>query len=361
MITTDPMGNDFVSLSDVIEALVDERGLEKEVLNSIVCEGMLSAYEKRYPELRLRVSFDKKTDTLVVETEKDVVSSVDNDETQISLRRAKGVDPQAVAGKALWVPFDGAIGRIEILRAKQVIAQKIRQIESAAVYDEFKSKEGSILQGTIHKAERSGIMVKLQDFMAFLPKSLSIPAEKLPVGYPVRALLKEVLEVPRNENQLILDRSSSAFVEALFGLEIPEVFEKLVEIKKIVRTAGYKTKVAVSSNDSNIDPVGTCVGVGGVRIKPILKELGNEKVDIVSWTDDTESLIRSSLKPAEINRVELSDDGASARVWLDDDQRSLAIGKMGQNIALASQLTGVNIELVQSDTEDLEQKLSEEL
>lgn len=361
MTITDYMENDFVSLSDVIETLVEERGLEKEVLNDIVCEGMLSAYEKRYPGLRLRVSFDKKTDSLLVETEKDVVSSVEDEDTQISLRKAKSVNADATTGQPLWVPFDGSIGRIEILRAKQVIAQKIRQIESAAVFNEFKSRESSILQGVVHKAERSGIMVKLQDFMAFLPKSLSIPGEKLPVGYPVRALLKEVLEVPRNENQLILDRSSAEFVEALFGLEIPEIFEKLVEIKKIVRTAGYKTKVAVSSNDSNIDPVGTCVGVGGVRIKPILKELGNEKVDIVSWTEDTESLIRSSLKPAEINRVELSDDGATARVWLDDDQRSLAIGKMGQNITLASQLTDVDIELVQSDTKDLEQKLSEEL
>jgi N utilization substance protein A len=350
-----------VSLSDVIEALVDERGLEKEVLNDIVCEGMLSAYEKRYPELHFRVSLNKKTDSLVVESEKNIVSSVEDEDTQISLRKARGLDPKATTEQMLWVPFEGAIGRIEILRAKQVIAQKIRQIESAAVYNEFKSKEGSILQGTIHKAERSGTMVKLQEYLAFLPKSLGIPGEKLPVGYPIRAMLKEVLEVPRNENQLILDRSSDVFVEALFGLEIPEVFEKLVEIRKIVRIPGYKTKVAVSSNDSNIDPVGTCVGVGGVRIKPILKELGNEKVDIVSWTSDIETLVRSSLKPAEINRVELSDDGSFAQVWLDDDQRSLAIGKMGQNIALGAQLTGVKIELVQSDTKDLEQRLSEEL
>lgn len=350
-----------MSLSDVIETLVEERGLEKEILNDIVCEGMLSAYEKRYPALTLRVSFDKKTDSLVIEAQKNVVSSVEDEESQISLRKAKSLDAKTAAGQTLWVPFEGPIGRIEILRAKQVIAQKIRQIEAAVIYDEFKSKEGSVLQGTIHKTERGGTMVKLQDYLAFLPKSLSIPGEKLPVGYPVRALLKEVLEQPRNENQLILDRASSAFVQALFGLEIPEVFEKLVEIKKIVRTPGYKTKVAVLSNDSNIDPVGTCVGVGGVRIKPILKELGNEKIDIIAWTDNLESLVRGSLKPAEINRVELSDDNSSARVWLDDDQRSLAIGKMGQNISLAAQLTEIEIELVQSDTKDLELKLSEEL
>lgn len=177
----------------------------------------------------------------------------------------------------------------------------------------------------------------------------------------MRALLKEVLEVPRNENQLILDRASEDFLRSLFELEVPEVFEHLVDIKRIVRTAGYKSKVAVVSNDPNIDPVGTCVGVGGVRIKPILKELGNEKIDIIAWTESLETFVRDALKPAEINRVEISDDNTNAKVWLDDDQRSLAIGKMGQNIALASRLTGVNIELVQADTkEDLAQKLSEE-
>ncbi len=350
-----------MSLSDVIEALVEERGLEKEVLNNIVCEGMLSAYQKKYPELTLRVSFDKKTNELSIEVEKAVVASVEDEDAQISLRKAKSLAPNIVIDEKLWVPFEGPIGRIEILKAKQVIAQKIRHIEASSVYEEFKDKQGLILQGTIHKSERGGTMVKLQDHLAFLPKSLSIPGEKLSVGHPIRALLKEVLDQPRNENQLILDRASSDFVEGLFGLEIPEVYEKLVEIKKIVRIPGYKTKVAVVSNDSNIDPVGTCVGVGGVRIKPILKELGSEKIDIISWTDSLETLVRAALKPAEINRIVLSDDNTLARVWLDDDQRSLAIGKMGQNINLASKMAGVEIELVQSDTKDLEQKLREEL
>ena len=268
----------------------------------------------------------------------------------------------AEIGQRITIPFDGTIGRIEIMRAKQVIAQKIKEIEASEIYNAFKDKEGSILQGMVHKVEQNGILVKIQDFLAFLPRSLSVPGEKCPVGFPIRALLKEVLEVPRSENQLILDRASAQFVEKLFALEIPEVYEKLVEVKKIVRIAGYKTKVAVSSNDANIDPVGTCVGVGGVRIKPILKELGVEKVDIIAWTDSEETLIKNALKPAQINRVEISDNGKSALVWLDDDQRSLAIGKMGQNISLASQLTGLQIELVQSATQadELDKKLSEE-
>ena len=349
-----------MKLSEVIEALVEEKGLEESILSDIVCEGMLAAYEKRYPHLVLRVSFDKRKDSLVVEVEKDIVTTVEEDEFEISLRKAKSVKSDAVVGEKLWVPFELPIGRIEILKAKQIIAQQIRQIEASAVYKEFKDKEGTVLQGTVHKIERGGVTVKIQEHLAFLPKSLSVPGEKPPVGHPIRVLLKEVLDLPRNENQLILDRASTEFVEKLFNLEIPEVFERLVEIKRIVRIPGYKTKIAVLSHDSNIDPVGTCVGVGGVRIKPILKELGTEKIDIIGWTDNLESLIKSALKPAEINRVELSDDNLAARILLDDDQRSLAIGKLGQNINLASELCDVHIELMQGRTENLDEKLSEE-
>ncbi|MFS8506989.1 MAG: transcription termination factor NusA [Candidatus Babeliales bacterium] len=350
-----------MSLYEVIDALVEERGLDKRILSEIVCEGMLTAYQKKYPELILRATYDQKSDAPLLEVQKEVVTSVEDEDCQISLRRAKGISSKAELGDAVWLPFEGGIGRIDILRAKQFIANRIREIEAAAICAEFKDKEGTILQGIIHKCERSGIVVKIQDYLAFLPKSLSIPGEKALVGFSIRALLKEVLDVPRNENQLILDRASEEFLSRLFELEVPEVFERLVEIKKIVRIAGYKSKVAVVSHDANIDPVGTCVGVGGARIKPILKEFGTEKIDIIAWTDSIETFIRDALKPAEINRVEMSDDNKSARVWLDDDQRSLAIGKMGQNIALASRLTGVNISLVQVEAkEDLDQRLSEE-
>lgn len=349
-----------MKLSEVIEALVEEKGLNESVLSDIVCEGMLAAYEKRYPHLILRVAYDKKNDHLAIEVQKNVVTTVEDDEFEISLRKAKALQKDIEVGQTLWMPCDLPIGRIEILRAKQFIAQRIRNIEYQAIYKAFKEREGSILQGVVHKVERGGTVVKIQDYLAFLPKSLSIPGERLPIGHPIRVLLKEVLEQPRNENQLILDRASTQFVEKLFGLEIPEVFERLVEVKKIVRIPGYKTKIAVVSHDSNVDPVGTCVGLGGVRIKPILKELGSEKVDIIAWTDNLETLIKSALKPAEINRVELSDDNLEAKILLDDDQRSLAIGKMGQNISLASELTEVHIELVQSVQGNLDEKLSEE-
>ncbi len=336
-----------MKLAHVIEELVEERGLERSVLTDIVCEGMLAAYEKRYPELIFDVAQDKKTSDIVVKVQKQVVSSVEDEDSQISLRRARFVSKKKVVGDTIWIPFEGPIGRVDIIKAKQVIAQKIRGIETEAVYNEFKDRLGTVIHGAIHKCERGGTVVKLQGTLAFLPRSLSIPTQKCIVGYPIRAILKEVLLEPRHENQLILDRASEDFIQKLFELEIPEVYERLVEIRVIARIPGYKTKVVVVSNDPNIDPVGTCVGVGGGRIKPILKELAGEKIDVIPWTESKEQLVKNALKPAQINRVELVGN-ESASVWLDDDQRSLAIGKGGQNITLASRLTGVNINLVQA-------------
>jgi N utilization substance protein A len=348
-----------VKLSNVIDELVEERGLDRDILRSVICEGVLAAFQKKHPEAQLKVEYDQKNDDLSVKVQKTVVASVENDETEISLRKARFIEKETVLGDLLWLPFEGSIGRVEILRAKQTIANRIRKIESDAIFNAFKDKEGTIVNGVIHKCERAGIVVKLRDNMAFLPKSLTIPGDKCIVGYPIRALLKEVLPEPRNENQLILDRVSSEFLMKLFELEIPEVFERLVEVKKIVRTPGYKSKVAVISHDKNIDPVGTCVGVGGVRIKPILKEIDGEKIDVIAWSDSLETLIAHALKPAQINRVELT-DARNANVWVDEDQRSLAIGKMGQNIALASKLVGIDIHLVQPDNNKQQDKTEKE-
>jgi transcription termination/antitermination protein NusA len=338
-----------VKLADVIDELVEERGLAKEALGEVVCEGMLAAYQRKYPDLMLKVEEDSATGDLVVLVQKTVVATVDDEYTEISLKKARNIDKTLDLDGQIWAPFEGKIGRVEVLRARQVIASRIKQIEAHVVYDAFKNKQGQIIIGTVHKAERNGLSVKFGEVYAFLPYSLSIPNEKFTVGYTIRALLKEVLVEPQGDYQLILDRVSSDFLQALFELEIPEVFEKLVEIKKIVRSPGYKSKVAVFSHDRNIDPVGTCVGVGGSRIKPILKELGGETIDVFLWSDSLASLVKNSLKPAIIDNVELSPDNQTARVWLNEDQRSFAIGKGGQNISLASQITGVNIQLVRED------------
>lgn len=334
-----------MNLVDVIDVLVEEKGLDRDQVTDIVCEGMLAAYQKKYPDIDFVVKYNKPAGAIEVFSEKEVVTSVSQPEYEISARKAKAINKKAAVGDLLNVPFEDPIGRIEILTAKQVIAGKIRSLEQLAVYEEFKDRQGTVITGTVHKKERAGFAVKVGDVMALLPKENIAFVDGLRVGFQIKVLLKEVLPVSRYDYQLILDRASSDFVQKLIELEIPEVFEGIVEIKKIVRRPGYKTKVVVTTRSKEIDPVGTCVGVGGARIKPILRELGQEKIDLIEWTEVQEELVRNSLKPAEIDKVEVLEAENRAVVWLAQDQRSLAIGKMGQNISLASRLVGMEIQL----------------
>jgi len=333
-----------VNLADVIESLVDERGLDKEHVIAIVCDGMLSAYAKKFPNIVFNMSFNKKTGSLEIFAEKVVVSSVSDEDKEVSLRKARLVDPSADIGSVVAVPFEGNIGRIEILLVRQVIANKIRELESQAVFNDFKDKKDTVITGVVHKKERNGMAIKVGEVLALLPQDNSIPGEILKVGHPVKVLLLDVLPTPKWDFQLILDRASVDFVKKLIEIEIPEVYEGLVEIKKMVRAPGYKTKAVIASTSKDIDPVGTCVGVGGARIKPILRELGQEKIDLIEYTDSMEDLVKDSLKPAEIDKVEVVNN-RKAVVWLAHDQRSFAIGKMGQNISLASKLVGLELQL----------------
>jgi transcription termination/antitermination protein NusA len=337
---------EIVNITEVISQLVEEKDISAEVLIETVCEGMLVAYQKKYPNLVLKVEVDKGRSKLLVLVQKKIVATVADEDREISLRKARAHSPSYELDQEVWFPFEGTIGRVEVLKARQVIASKIKMLESRVIWEAFKDKEGTIVHGYIHKREQNGILVKIQDVLAFLPGSLSVPGEKYIPGHPIKALLKEVLPEPRGENQLILDRASSEFLAELFELEVPEVFDSLVEIKKIVRIAGYKSKIAVASHDDNVDPVGTCVGVGGARIRPILKEIGGEKIDIVQWSDSLEEFVQDALKPAKVNRVEVMDN--RARVWVDEDQRSMAIGRLGQNISLASRLTGIDIDIAEN-------------
>lgn len=332
-------------LSDVIEELIEERNLDREQVVGIVREGMLLAFERKFPDITFQVRYNTKAGSIEVFAEKEVVSTPADRDVEISLRKARTMDPKVEIGDTFLEPFEEGVGRIEMMVAKQFIATRMRELEQRVVYDEFKPKEGTILNGMVHKKERAGFVVKIGDAMAFLPMSCTVPDEVLRVGYPVRALLKEVMLQARGDHQLILDRSSAEFVRRLLESEIPEIFEGVVEIRDIVRAPGYKTKVVLVSHESEIDPVGTCVGVGGVRIKPILKELGREKVDLIEYTDDIEAFVAAALKPAEIEKVFVDSAARRATVWLPLDQRSFAIGKQGQNISLVAQLTGLDVQL----------------
>lgn len=338
-----------VNLKQVIDELIREKGLDRSILEKIVCEGMKSAYLKKYPTTTFIISYDHVTGALTILTEKQIVQTVQSNNNEISLKKARYIDKNVQTGETILVPFEGAIGRVEVLHARQVIAQHIRAIEALAVYNEFKTKQNEILHGVYHKTERGGVAIKLDDgSIAFLPTANMSPADKVIIGAPVRCLLKEVLQEPVNDHQIILDRASGAFLRKLMELEIPEVFEKIVEVKTVARIAGYKSKAIVSSREKNIDPVGTCVGIGGSRIKPILTEIGGEKIDIIEYVDSFEEMIKASLKPAKIDRVVVVSK-EEAHVWVEDDQRSYAIGKSGQNIALASRLLGINIKLMQKE------------
>ncbi len=334
-----------VNLGDVIESLVEERNLDRDRVASIVCNAVRAAYERKFLDLDFIVTFNKKSSTIEVATRKLVVANVTDKDCEIGYRKAVTIDSKCNIGDEIAVPFDEPVGRIEILAARQIIASQIKELEESAVYNEFIERQGKIVTGVIHKKERFGFAVSIGEVTGFLPNSGIIPGEQLRIGYSVKMVLKEVLPVARGGYQLILDRASADFVKCMLELEIPEIFEGIVEVKKIVRAAGYKTKVALISLNKDIDPVGTCVGVGGVRIKPILKGLGLEKIDLVPWVNDVAEMVKLSLKPAVIDAVHMSHDGSQATVSLAGDQRAFAIGKGGQNIALASALSGVQISL----------------
>ena len=352
------LNNSGIKLSFIIDELAEERGMDKGILSKIVIEGVLLAYQKKYPALNVDASYNKKDDIITIMVKKEVVLDVDDENTQISLRKAKSIFSEAVVGQEIDIPFDGKIGRIEIAKVRQLIAQKIKAVEAEAVFRAFEHRQGTLVNGTIHKLDSAGVLVLVYDTPALLPRSLSIPGENYSVGAPIRALVKEVHQSPRvGESQVILDRSSVDFVRKLFELEIPEVFDGLVRIEKMVRIAGYKTKILVSSRDMHVDPVGTCIGFAGSRIKPLLKELGEEKVDVIAHTSSPEKQIASALKPALVEEVVIKQNIAYATVAF--DQRSAAIGKGGKNVALAAQLVGMPIELVAQDGESLRSSVNE--
>lgn len=338
-----------MDIAEVIQELTHDKGLDREKVIQVICQGIAGAYKKKFPSLNLDVVFDSKTNKIEIFVLKTVVKKVSDAYAEISLKQAEVTEKKVEIGDQIKVLLNENVGRIDIMAAKQVIADGIRSLEEESVFKLYHDKQGTLVTGTIHKRERAGYAVNFGEVIGFIPVSCMIPDENFKIGFTLRALLKDVLEVSRGGYQLILDRASSDFLKKLLEAEIPEIFEKIVEIKEIERVPGYKSKVAVTCPGREVDPVGTCVGVGGSRIKPILKELGGfEKIDLITWTENSEEFIKESLKPAQIDKVYIDHEEKTAIVWLAEDQRSMAIGRMGQNIALACQLTGFKINLHKS-------------
>ncbi len=266
----------------------------------------------------------------------------ETEEVEVRLDPFTGAISASVRGR----PVDmQTLGRIAAQTAKQVIIQRTRERERASIFEEFTERRGTIVTGTVTRIENGNLLVNLGRTEGFLPRSEQIPGETHQVGNRIRVLILDVREQP-NQVKIILSRSHPDFISRLFELEVPEVAERIIEIRALAREAGYRTKVAVSSIDSKVDAVGACVGVRGSRIKNIVEELGGEKIDIVRWNESSQILIQNALKPAEIQEIALCLELGKATVVVAEDQLSLAIGKRGQNVRLAARLTKWDIDIL---------------
>lgn len=279
-------------------------------------------------------------------SKKTIVDHVSNPKAEISLQEARQLDSEAEVGDEIGSLIEmDELGRIAAQTAKQVIFQKVREAEWEAVQKEYSTRQGDLVNGIILGMERRNYLVDLGKTEAVLPIQEQIPRETYRRGDRVKAMLLEVRRTPKDV-QVILTRSHPQFVSKLFELEVPEVMEKIVEIKSIVREPGDRTKIAVTSREKAVDPVGACVGIKGSRVQAVVRELRGEKIDIITWTQDPRVFIAEALNPATIEKVGIDDEKKSALVVVADSQLSLAIGKNGQNVRLAARLTGWKIDII---------------
>ncbi|MEK7870623.1 MAG: transcription termination factor NusA, partial [Nitrospirota bacterium] len=306
-----------------------------------------TAAKKRFGQAEnIQVEIDSKTGEISVVSKKTIVDHVSNPKAEISLQEARQLDSEAEVGDEIGSLIEmDELGRIAAQTAKQVIFQKVREAEWEAVQKEYSTRQGDLVNGIILGMERRNYLVDLGKTEAILPIQEQIPRETYRRGDRVKAMLLEVRRTPKDV-QVILTRSHPQFVSKLFELEVPEVMEKIVEIKSIVREPGDRTKIAVTSREKAVDPVGACVGIKGSRVQAVVRELRGEKIDIITWTQDPRVFIAEALNPATIEKVGIDDEKKSALVVVADSQLSLAIGKKGQNVRLAARLTGWKIDII---------------
>jgi len=344
-------------LMSVIDQIGREKGIEKEKVLAALESALLTAAKKRFGQGdNIQVDIDTDTGEISIVSKKTIAENVVDVKTEISLEEARKIDGEAEMGDEIGSLIDmDDFGRIAAQAAKQVICQKVREAEWESIERDFSKKEGELVHGVILGQERRNYLVDIGKTEALLPVQEQIPRESHRRGDRVRALLLEVRRTPKDV-QVILSRAHPHFVVKLFGLEVPEISEKIVEIKGVVREPGDRTKISVASRDKAVDPVGACVGVKGSRVQAIVRELRGEKIDIIPWTDDPRVFIGEALNPASIEKVGIDEQKKSALVVVADSQLSLAIGKNGQNVRLAAKLTGWKIDII-SSTEYEKEKL----
>ncbi len=329
--------------------MIANKNLSTADLHDLIKDGIMAALGRRYgPNVAAEIEISEDGGEMRIVVLKEVVEEVEDSSRQISLEEARWDDPDFQPGDVLEIPVDFAdFGRNAVMAAKQRIIQRVREGERNKIRDEYADRVGELLSGEVQQVERGKIVVmlnKTRDADAIIPWKEQNPRERFRQGEPIRAVLKRVEETPKGP-RLILSRAAPEFVAALFRLEVPEIYQGIVDIKDIAREVGGRTKLAVSSRDESIDPVGACVGLKGSRVQAVVSELGGERIDIVPWHPDPEIYARRALSPAKVAKV-ISDSARRViTAIVDEDQLSLAIGRNGQNVRLASQLIGWQIDL----------------
>ena len=323
-----------------------EKGLDREILISAVEDAMVSAAKRAVgPARELRCEIDRKDGDIRAFASLIVVERVTDKQSEISLDSALRHKPSAQLDEELEVEVTPKnFGRIASQNAKQALMQAIRRAEKALIYSEFKDRVGDIVSGEVRGFDRSDVLIDLGKFEALLPNRERVPTEEYQRGERIRCLVKAVQGSDSN-SEIILSRRDSNFVLKLFQLEVSEINDGTIEVKAIAREPGFRTKLAVHSRDEKVDPVGACVGLRGQRVKNIVRELNNEKIDIIRWDTDIETYVTNSLAPAQIKRLEVEQDKKRVHILVDPDQLSLAIGRRGQNARLTSILTGWQIDI----------------
>lgn len=337
-------------LTRVIEQVGKDRGIKKEVIVEALEQAVLMAASKKFGVgAHLEAHYSQETGEIELFQFKTVVENEDeigDPDVDIALEEARTFDPEANIGDELGIKLDTpTFGRIDAQTAKQVIFQKVRDAERDIIYGEFVHRKGEVISGIARRIERGALVIDLGKTDALLPRSEIIPGETFKPGDRVSAYLSDVVMTPRGP-QLYMTRTSPKFLAKLFEAEVPEIADGVVEIKAGAREPGSRAKIAVASNDRDVDPVGACVGMKGVRVQNVIAELRGEKIDIIPWNDNHALFVKSALQPAEISSIKMDERNKTMEIMVEDDQLSLAIGKRGQNVRLAAMLTGWKLDII---------------
>ncbi len=348
-----------LELLQIADAVAREKSIDRNVVIEAMEEAIQKAARSRYgAENDIRAEIDPKTGEIRLNRFMQVVEIVEDDATQILLVDAHVKNPAAQIGDFLSDPLPPVdYGRIAAQTAKQVIVQKVRDAERERQFDEYKDRIGEIIHGIVKRTEYGNVVVDLGRAEAIVRRDELLPRESFRQGDRIRAYIYDVRREQRGP-QIFLSRSHPQFMAKLFGQEVPEIYDGIIEIKSVARDPGSRAKIAVISNDSSIDPVGACVGMRGSRVQAVVNELQNEKIDIIQWSPDAATFIVNALAPAEVAKVVLDEDTQRIEVVVPDEQLSLAIGRRGQNVRLASQLTGWDIDIL-TEAEESERRQEE--